>query len=168
MNPNFGDIVYVDRGLYKHFGVYSGNNKVIHYTKDEKDCLDGTIRETSLSDFLGNEKVCHVLDFSKYSEDVKKFFNMINDNSDAGNIALAVTTLLSDNPNNFNFFSPEETVQRARSCIGQKEYNLVCKNCEHFAFWCKTGLSNSLQVQKTGGFWAYLSTTIIEGLLSMK
>lgn len=30
---NLGDVIYVDRGLYKHFGIYSGNNKVIHYVK---------------------------------------------------------------------------------------------------------------------------------------
>ena len=32
--------------------------------------------------------------------------------------------------------------------LGEKEYNLVTNNCEHFAIWCKTGVSESSQVDK--------------------
>jgi hypothetical protein len=44
-------------------------------------------------------------------------------------------------------FSREEIVRRARSQIGSKGYNLVFYNCEHFARWCKTGKSESKQVE---------------------
>ena len=27
----YGDVIFADRGFYKHFGIYSGNQKVIHY-----------------------------------------------------------------------------------------------------------------------------------------
>ena len=30
-NPRPGDILYVSRGLYKHYGIYTGNGKVIHF-----------------------------------------------------------------------------------------------------------------------------------------
>lgn len=43
--------------------------------------------------------------------------------------------------------APEEVVKRARSRIGEKEYNLLSKNCEHFATWCKTGIAFSRQVE---------------------
>ncbi len=33
--------------------------------------------------------------------------------------------------------SPEETVKRARSKLGEKGYNLINNNCKHFALWCK-------------------------------
>jgi len=26
-----GDILFVDKGLYKHYGIYAGNNTVVHY-----------------------------------------------------------------------------------------------------------------------------------------
>lgn len=45
-------------------------------------------------------------------------------------------------------YSPEETVRRARSKLGESEYNLIFNNCEHFAIWCKTGVSKSEQVDE--------------------
>ncbi|WP_437891327.1 lecithin retinol acyltransferase family protein [Phytobacter sp. V91] len=44
-------------------------------------------------------------------------------------------------------FSPEEIVERARTRIGENNYNLVFNNCEHFATWCVTGKHRSAQVQ---------------------
>ena len=40
----------------------------------------------------------------------------------------------------------KETVRRARERVGEEEYNLIFKNCEHFALWCKTGVEESTQV----------------------
>jgi hypothetical protein len=45
-------------------------------------------------------------------------------------------------------FSPQETVKRARSRLGEKSYNLIFNNCEHFALWCKYGKNKSVQVEK--------------------
>jgi len=42
--------------------------------------------------------------------------------------------------------SPEETLRRARNCIGMKGYHLTTFNCDHFATWCKTGKYHSIQV----------------------
>jgi hypothetical protein len=42
--------------------------------------------------------------------------------------------------------SPEETIQRARSRLGENTYNLFLNNCDHFATWCKIGEHRSLQV----------------------
>jgi len=46
-----------------------------------------------------------------------------------------------------HIYSPEETVTRARSRLGEKEYSLLLNNCEHFAIWCKTGLHKSYQIE---------------------
>ena len=54
----------------------------------------------------------------------------------------------SDNHDKENHFSGEETVHRARSRLGEKDYNLIFNNCEHFALWCKTGRNRSVQVEK--------------------
>lgn len=44
--------------------------------------------------------------------------------------------------------SPEVVVQRAISKLGEKNYHLLFNNCEHFARYCKTGRSDSKQVNK--------------------
>jgi hypothetical protein len=44
-------------------------------------------------------------------------------------------------------FIPDVVVQRAESRLGEKNYNLLFNNCEHFATWCKTGVSESRQVK---------------------
>ena len=44
-------------------------------------------------------------------------------------------------------YSPEETVRRARSRLGEQKYDLVFRNCEHFARWCKSGEDRSYQVE---------------------
>lgn len=36
-------------------------------------------------------------------------------------------------------YSKDEIIHRAFSRIGEKEYNLVFNNCEHFANWCRSG-----------------------------
>jgi len=46
----------------------------------------------------------------------------------------------------YHLYTPEETVQRARSRLGETNYRILTNNCEHFAIWCKTGVNESLQV----------------------
>jgi len=43
-------------------------------------------------------------------------------------------------------FSEQEIIQRARSRIDEKDYDLFFNNCEHFTRWCITGESVSYQV----------------------
>ena len=56
----------------------------------------------------------------------------------------------------YHLYSPEETVARARSRIGERKYNLIVRNCEHFAVWCKTGVSESHQVERVLKFLLFL------------
>jgi hypothetical protein len=44
-------------------------------------------------------------------------------------------------------FIPDVVVQRAKSKLGEKKYNLLSNNCEHFATWCKTGITDSRQIR---------------------
>lgn len=44
-------------------------------------------------------------------------------------------------------FIPEIVIQRAKSRLGEQKYNLLFNNCEHFATWCKTGISDSQQIR---------------------
>jgi hypothetical protein len=44
-------------------------------------------------------------------------------------------------------FIPDVVVRRAESRVGERQYNLLFNNCEHFANWCKTGVNESQQVR---------------------
>ena len=53
--PLPGDVVVADRGLYKHYGIYVGGGKVIHYSAGrgiELDAEKAKIIESPLADFL--------------------------------------------------------------------------------------------------------------------
>ena len=44
-------------------------------------------------------------------------------------------------------YVPEVVVSRAEGRLGEAKYSLLFNNCEHFATWCKTGISDSKQVR---------------------
>lgn len=44
-------------------------------------------------------------------------------------------------------YSNVDIVKRAKSRLGEDGYNLFNNNCEHFATWCVTGVSESAQVK---------------------
>ena len=44
--------------------------------------------------------------------------------------------------------------QRAQKLLDERRYNLVLRNCEHLIRWCKTGITNSIQV---GVIWVSLA-----------
>ncbi|MDD6134689.1 MAG: lecithin retinol acyltransferase family protein [Selenomonadaceae bacterium] len=124
-----GDILYVKRTGYRHFGIYAGNQQVIHYYKEKNPLVsDGIISETTLADFQGVSDTIYVLNSTTPSG--PPLFDWI------------VRRLLGDD---IELFSPEETVMRARSKLGERGYNLLLNNCEHFALWCKTGIAQSAQ-----------------------
>lgn len=97
---------------YDHYGVYVGNNRVIHYCSSNGKVSDTEIQETSLYPYFKREK----------------YFVL-----DLGNGAK---------------FNSYETVRRAKSRLGEKSYNLLQNNCEHFAVWTKTGNARSYQLDR--------------------
>jgi hypothetical protein len=44
-------------------------------------------------------------------------------------------------------YIPDVVVERAKSRLGERDYNLLSNNCEHFASWCKTGINDSKQIR---------------------
>ena len=68
-------------------------------------------------------------------------------------------------------YSREESLERARTRIGEDRYHPVLNNCEHFVTWCITGKTRSTQVDLlfglTGGPWGLLlsrSGPVLHGL----
>lgn len=45
----------------------------------------------------------------------------------------------------YRLYTPKETLARARSRIGESNYNLFSNNCEHFALWCKRAFLNPIK-----------------------
>lgn len=157
---NFGDVIYIERHdiiNYKHFGIYSGNEKVIHYTKDNsEDCCDGIIRETSLRRFLNGDRNLYVCDFDNLGKRIReRKVDLPTTASGISNVPISLGIALFKRMWESIFgeaegklYSPQETVQRARDHIGDRQYDFFLNNCEHFAIWCKTGISKSEQIDE--------------------
>lgn len=87
--------------------------------------------------FLDGNDTVYIFDFEK------ELINSINKADNIFTLLLAGYKIVQYQP-----YSAEETVQRARSCIGKENYNVFLHNCEHFAIWCKTGIENSTQIEE--------------------
>jgi len=143
-----GDIIGVKRGIYEHYAVYIGDDKVIHYAAENGD-FEGsavTVHEAPMSEFLRGNSSFFFINFPDkngkfekiYTNGGDSVFNRVSD-------AMDLQQLLTGCPD-YHLYTPEETVERAKSRLGESSYDLAVNNCEHFAFWCKTGLSDSHQV----------------------
>lgn len=137
-----GDVIGVHRGVYDHYGIYTGNSKVIHFSNEGSDFGgDIRVRRATLAQFKNGADNVFVVDFEAYRDYVEnpELFDF------RGLLKLAFDDLFG---NEMTIYSPEETVKRAESQLGKGKYNLVVNNCEHFAVWCKTGKRESSQVQR--------------------
>lgn len=173
--PEFGDIIGVCRGFaYDHYGVYENDDSVIEFADTDDDMGNPIIHRTTLSKFIGSSKKCFVLVFpSSYGIPGKLMFSPdvpIHERSNGSIVQNIIAFVKSINLDaeryldycdealdtyaHYHLYSPEETVRRAKSCIGKTNfgngdggYALHRNNCEHFAIWCKTGLRQSLQAE---------------------
>ena len=48
----------------------------------------------------------------------------------------------------YHLYTFEETVERAKSCIGDEHFGIELPSSEAFALWCKTGISESHQLNE--------------------
>lgn len=139
-----GDVIGVSRkGLYEHYAIYMGNDRVIHY------CGEG-------NDFGGRVSV-HEAPLSEFIKDSKNYFVVWFDEGRPIKLQSRTTFLFNSTADLYSSkynrlkrrtYSAEDTIKRAQSRIGEEKYNLVSNNCEHFAMWCKTGVSESSQVNQ--------------------
>ena len=71
-----GDVILSDRVFYKHYGIYAGNGRVIHYASKNGDFgTDLRVREASLERFANDGK-CLVVSFAGNCAGGKKFSPM--------------------------------------------------------------------------------------------
>ena len=150
-----GDVIGVHRigGVYDHYGIYTGRGKIIHFSNEGSDFGgDICVRRATLSQFKNGASNVFVVDFEAYRDyrENPELFDF------AGLFKLAIDSFFG---NEMTIYSPEETVERAKSQLGEGDYNLVFNNCEHFALWCKTGVKESSQVQN---FFEEIGGTILK------
>jgi len=142
-----GDVVGVHRmsGLYDHYGIYTGNGGMIHYADQSGDFgTNIVVHRTTLQAFKEDSEYLFIIDFDKFiKKNQIKIFDIIT--PFGINVSKLLIALLGNT--SYHIYSPEETVQRAESRLGEKNYNIATNNCEHFAIWCKTGVSESTQIE---------------------
>ena len=164
--PQYGDIIGVHRavGIYDHYGIYESDDCVYEYAMDGGDFgLGGVprIRTTTFADFVNDSGNYFILTFPEnHGKPGKISIGYTNSSMHyipfASDVAGAIKTVLDTLgnfvfPEEYTLYSPEETIQRARSRMGEEQYSLLFNNCEHFAIWCKTGLHESHQVDSLLG-----------------
>ena len=105
------------------------------------------IDETGMEKFLGNSNRYYVYKFpQKALKPIKRIRGQGLNRGYKENAYAMYMLLKLKNIVKYKIYSPEETVKRARSRIGERSFNLGFNNCEYFAVWCKTGVSQSYQV----------------------
>ena len=70
-------------------------------------------------------------------------------------------------PHEDRAFSRSETVMRALSRVGQKEYSLLSFNCEHFVSWCISGEYRSPQVRSAAANAAGIALAATQTLIAI-
>ncbi len=147
VQARYGDIIGVVRrnGAYEHYGIYVSDTCVIHYAIPASMTIGhATVHATSLRNFLRDDSEYFVLDFPKpYQPPVVLGAQGSSPARDPNSEELALNL---QRQYGYHLYTPEETVARARSRLGETHYSLLTNNCEHFVFWCKTGVSESMQV----------------------
>ena len=133
---------------------------MIHYNgQGGKLSGDVTIHKADFEEFLKFGKNYFVLYFEDEYHAPKKIFR---DTKPFSGDNPVMNQIVYTRAERIHLYTPEETIRRAKERIGENGYNLIANNCEHFALWCKTGVSMSFQVQRVD-----LQTGIFDRVVSM-
>ncbi|MNF84780.1 NC domain protein [compost metagenome] len=156
-----GMVLRVSRGLYDHYGVYVGNDQIVHFTSPSSDkSASNSIMRTNMRLFIRDAYQFDVMGFGEKKQGwlgagiaflTKAGLAIVVPSL---LLTLAAYSLFAKNlynwfaTNHYHIYSREECASRAERCLGFAEYKLLLDNCEHFALWCKVGIHTSTQVNK--------------------
>lgn len=170
-----GVVLRVSRGLYDHYGVYVGDNLIVHFTSHSSDKgADNFIMKTHMRMFIRDADRFDVMAFSEKKRGlIEELLDDLKDSSFAFLIPTSLLAAFSTLPmhatkelynwfakSDYHFYSKDECAQRAEKCLGFGEYSKLLNNCEQFAIWCKTGVHTSTQVNKFIGLGIEKSRTL--------
>ena len=163
-----GDHIYVQRlgGLYAHHGIDCGDGTVIHLTALGRG--PPGVERVTLERFAEGDSV-KVRDYDAFLRAASLPERALRDGSLALGRALdAAVGRRVDNPDT----SPDAVVARAESRLGELGFDVWLNNCEHFATWCRTGISSSAQVDSLwrlalgpAGYWLYKASEALNASL---
>ena len=129
-----GDHIYVYNSWlgYSHHGIYIGRNRVIHFSgppRGGKSKSTAMVRECSLDEFLNGNQLRLVAYGVSYAARLLK---------------------ISGTCHQTECHSAEKAIETAEDHAMHphkwNDYDLIQNNCEHFAFFCKTGIKRSAQI----------------------
>ncbi|XP_070207770.1 phospholipase A and acyltransferase 4-like [Littorina saxatilis] len=146
MEPlNRGDLISIDRGLYRHWAVYIGEERgektVVHLTSSKQTGDRAQYREALKEDQKRSKN--GQLGGGSILEDICEIKK--------GTLEVAVSGCSSYQKDNrldgkYSPRSDQDTVKKAKAWVGKKvNYNLLYFNCEHFAHLCRNGRLVSCQ-----------------------
>lgn len=143
-----GDIASVRDGLLNRYGVWTGK-MFIQYAKN----VSGkrAVHEVSFRDFSGGADSLAICEFPKRYGHPKERMQPIVAPSSIVMPPDKLWRLIAQGAKakKYKVYSPEETVARAKSRIGDTDF----LTSEHFAMWCKTGIAESHQLEKLREWW---------------
>ena len=123
--PRRGDHIRVVRSggpfNYEHHGIYVSDSEVIHFTGPDNGMgimAAGTSKKVTATS-LAEFLKGDQLEVKEYSDKERRTLN-----------------------------DPETVVEIARAHIGDRRYNILFNNCEHFANYCTTNVRRSEQVKR--------------------
>ncbi|XP_052719490.1 phospholipase A and acyltransferase 2-like [Crassostrea angulata] len=126
---NKGDLLEFNRGVYSHWAVYIGNDEVVHLAGVDNDGLNASVNPSHSFSVCG-----------------KKFSKAMVKKESVWNVMLGSKVKINnDKDHKLKPRSAQEIVKEALSKIGEIGYNVLWKNCEHFAAYCRYGVSWSKQ-----------------------
>ena len=160
----YGDVIRVNRGIYYHYGIYADDrtvyqyasrmgseiegNATVHITTLEKFARGGTVQKLAFQSLLRTNKVTilenensetRFKSAAEYLVYVKQMCKALA--IDPLDFFMIIRSIRSD----YKLYTPEQTIRRAESRLGESSYNLALNNCESYAMWCKTGVNISYQ-----------------------
>ena len=138
-----GDLVEFPRGIFSHWGVYVGDDEIVHLSGID---VAGTASDSALS----NVFTISGIGFKKACAKKENFWEVVGESKAKKN---------NDKDKKHRPFSKSEIKERALSKLGPISYSMACDNCEHFAAWCRNGIKLSEQADTV------LEATVITGAM---
>ncbi|MBW2267205.1 MAG: lecithin retinol acyltransferase family protein [Deltaproteobacteria bacterium] len=140
----FGDHIFVSRfrGVYTHHGIDCGDGWVIHYNGPTP--LHCVVRRATWEEFGGGDPISvRPYAATERPHEPRGAWEFLGSRQLQRLLDACTGRLLGDDVDT----SREAVVARAESRLGEGGFDFLFNNCEHFATWCKTGLSTSRQIE---------------------
>lgn len=137
-----GDLLEVPRTIFTHFGIYIGDNKVVHLIPDILPVFTSNSKLTS--SVITNERLILGCTFRCATVRV----DTLEDFAYGSSIRVNRGDKKLMNMKKMQPFPNDCVAQRAEKLIGPFPYSLLWNNCEHFVTYCRYGSATSLQTEK--------------------